>query len=83
MADDLRASERALDAARRRTDAVLRTVASGVIAVDSETRVVLANPRAEALLGGTVPAGTLLQLVSPSLASRAAVMASLASRRSR
>jgi len=75
MADDLRASERALDAARRRTDAVLRTVASGVIAVDAETRVVLANPRAEALLGGTVPAGTLLQIVSPSLAERTAAFA--------
>ncbi len=75
MADDLRASEKALDAARRRTDAVLRTVASGVIAVDAETRVVLANPRAEALLGGTVPAGTLLQIVAPSLAERTALFA--------
>ena len=75
MADDLRASERALDAARRRTDAVLRTVASGVIAVDGNGRVVLANPRAESLLGGGVPAGTLLQLVSPSLAERAAIFA--------
>ena len=76
MADDLRASERALDDARRRTDAVLRTVASGVIAVDGETRVVLANPRAESLLGGSVPAGTLLSIVSPSLASRAVAFAS-------
>ena len=75
MADDLRASERALDAARRRTDAVLRTVASGVIAVDADARVVLANPRAEALLGGGVPAGTLLQIVSPSLAQRATAFA--------
>ncbi len=75
MADDLRASERALDAARRRTDAVLRTVASGVIAVDGDTRVVLANPRAEALLGGTVPAGTMLSVVSPSLAARAVAFA--------
>ncbi len=75
MADDLRASERALDAARRRTDAVLRTVASGVIAVDGDTRVVLANPRAEALLGGSVPAGTMLSIVSPSLAARAVAFA--------
>jgi two-component system, NtrC family, nitrogen regulation sensor histidine kinase NtrY len=71
MADDLRGSEQALDAARRRTDAVLRTVASGVIAIDGDLRVVLANPRAEALLGGSVPAGTLLSEVSPSLAQRA------------
>jgi two-component system, NtrC family, nitrogen regulation sensor histidine kinase NtrY len=80
MADDLRASERALDAARRRTDAVLRTVASGVIAVDGDTRVVLANPRAEALLGGNVPAGTLLQMVSPSLAQRTEAFAASARR---
>ena len=80
MADDLRASERALDAARRRTDAVLRTVASGVIAVDGDTRVVLANPRAEALLGGNVPAGTLLQVVSPSLAQRTEAFAASARR---
>lgn len=75
MADDLRASERALDAARRRTDAVLRTVASGVIAVDGDTCVVLANPRAQELLGRDVLAGTLLSTVSPSLAQRAAAFA--------
>jgi len=80
MADDLRDSERALDSARRRTDAVLRTVASGVIAVDGDARVVLANPRAEQLLGGTVPAGTLLQIVSPSLAHRAAAFAASSKR---
>ncbi|MCC7055158.1 MAG: ATP-binding protein [Gemmatimonadaceae bacterium] len=80
MADDLRASERALDAARRRTDAVLRTVASGVIAVDGETRVVLANPRAEALLGGSVAPGTSLAAVAPSLAQRAAAFAASAKR---
>jgi two-component system, NtrC family, nitrogen regulation sensor histidine kinase NtrY len=72
MADDLRASERALDAARRRTDAVLRTVASGVVALDGDVRVVLANPRAEALLGAALPAGTLLATVAPSLARYAA-----------
>lgn len=75
MADDLGASERALDAARRRTDAVLRTVASGVIAVDHAARVVLANPRAESLLGGSVPPGTILEVVSPSLGQRAAAFA--------
>ena len=80
MADDLRASERALDAARRRTDAVLRTVASGVIAVDGDARVVLANPRAESLLGGSVPPGTLLRVVSPSLASRTAAFAASSKR---
>ena len=80
MADDLRAGERALDAARRRTDAVLRTVASGVIALDAEIRVVLANPRAESLLGRDVPAGTHLQSVLPSLAQRAMIFAASARR---
>ena len=80
MADDLGASERALDAARRRTDAVLRTVASGVIAVDHTARVVLANPRAESLLGGSVPPGTMLAIVSPSLGQRAAAFAASSKR---
>lgn len=80
MADDLRASEQALDAARRRTDAVLRTVASGVIAVDADVRVVLANPRAETLLGRSAPGGTLLQAVAPSLAQRARTFATSARR---
>jgi two-component system nitrogen regulation sensor histidine kinase NtrY len=55
MARDLGESRAALVEAQRRTDAVLRTVASGVIAVDENGRVILANPRAEALLG-KVPA---------------------------
>ncbi len=80
MADDLRASENALDAARRRTDAVLRTVASGVIALDADTRVVLANPPAESLLGRRMPAGTLLEELVPSLANRSAVFAASAKR---
>jgi two-component system, NtrC family, nitrogen regulation sensor histidine kinase NtrY len=80
MADDLRESEQALDAARRRTDAVLRTVASGVIAIDADSRVVLANPRAEALLGGSAPAGTLLSEVSPSLSQRAVAFGTSAKR---
>jgi two-component system, NtrC family, nitrogen regulation sensor histidine kinase NtrY len=75
MADDLRASERALDASRRRTVAVLRTVASGVVAVDGESRVVLANTRAEQLLGGNVAAGAPLMRVSQSLAQRVAAFA--------
>ena len=51
MAEDLGASRAALEEAQRRTDAVLRTVASGVVAVDEQGRVILANPRAETLLG--------------------------------
>jgi two-component system, NtrC family, nitrogen regulation sensor histidine kinase NtrY len=58
MAEDLGASRAALEEAQRRTDAVLRTVASGVVAVDENGRVILANPRAEQLLGEVPPPGT-------------------------
>jgi two-component system nitrogen regulation sensor histidine kinase NtrY len=57
MAEDLGASRAALEEAQRRTDAVLRTVASGVVAVDEQGRVILANPRAETLLGDVPRAG--------------------------
>ncbi|MEO8561170.1 MAG: ATP-binding protein [bacterium] len=57
MAEDLGASRAALEEAQRRTDAVLRTVASGVVAVDEHGRVILANPRAETLLGEVPRAG--------------------------
>jgi nitrogen fixation/metabolism regulation signal transduction histidine kinase len=60
MAEDLATSRAELVAAQRRTDAVLRTVASGVIAVDDNGAVILANPRAEMLLGGSLPAGSTL-----------------------
>jgi len=61
MATDLGESRAALEEAQRRTDAVLRTVASGVVAVDDRGRVILANPRAETLLGDVPPAGAPLQ----------------------
>jgi two-component system nitrogen regulation sensor histidine kinase NtrY len=51
MADDVRASQAALEAARQRTAAVLRSVATGVVALDRAQRVTMANPRAEELLG--------------------------------
>jgi nitrogen fixation/metabolism regulation signal transduction histidine kinase len=57
MAADLGASRAALEEAQRRTDAVLRTVASGVVAVDEQGRVILANPRAHTLLGDVPAAG--------------------------
>ena len=47
----------ALEEAQRRTAAVLRNVASGVVAVDADGRVSLANPRAEALLGDALVPG--------------------------
>jgi len=51
MAQDVRASQAALEAARQRTAAVLRSVATGVIALDRHLKVAMANPRAEELLG--------------------------------
>ena len=60
MASDLNASRGELEAAQRRTAAVLRNVASGVIAVGADGRVTLANPRAESLLGIALQPGTRL-----------------------
>ena len=57
MAADLAESQRALEEAQRRTEAVLRNVASGVLAVDRDGRVTLANPRADALLGRELTPG--------------------------
>ncbi|HEX5633663.1 MAG TPA: ATP-binding protein, partial [Gemmatimonadales bacterium] len=58
MESDLRAGRDALEAARRRTERVLATVATGVVALDGEDRVLLANAQAEAALGTTLPPGT-------------------------
>ena len=58
MADDLATSRAALEAAQRRTEAVLQHVASGVLALRSTAQggapggdILIANPRAEAMLG--------------------------------
>ena len=73
MAEDLGASRAALEEAKRRTDAVLRTVASGVVAVDETGRVILANPRAEQLLGAVpAPAAPIVDIDSGAVASRVA-----------
>jgi signal transduction histidine kinase len=58
MAHDVRASQAALEAARQRTAAVLRSVATGVIALDRHLKVAMANPRAEELLGVPLREGT-------------------------
>jgi signal transduction histidine kinase len=50
MATDIRASQAALEEARRRTAAVLANVATGVVALDRDSRVILANGRAGQLL---------------------------------
>ncbi len=51
MAEDLSTSRAALEAAQRRTEAVLQHVASGVLALRSDGSILIANPRAEAMLG--------------------------------
>ncbi len=60
MASDLGESRAALEAAQRRTAAVLRNVASGVVAVNGNGQVVLANPRAESLLEQPLPPNAAL-----------------------
>jgi len=57
MSRDVRASQEALEAARQRTAGVLRSVATGVVALDRERRVTMANPRAEELLGAPLREG--------------------------
>ncbi|HXF95604.1 MAG TPA: ATP-binding protein, partial [Gemmatimonadales bacterium] len=65
MEADVRESREALEAARRRTVQVLASVATGVVAVDPDLRVTMANPRAEALLGIKLPEGTWLSAAAP------------------
>ncbi len=65
MASDLNASRTALEEAQRRTAAVLRNVASGVVAVDVDGRVAIANPRSQALLGNMLAAGERFANVAP------------------
>jgi signal transduction histidine kinase len=57
MSQDVRASQAALEAARQRTAGVLRSVATGVVALDRERNVTMANPRAEELLGASLREG--------------------------
>ena len=60
MNADLTASRAALEEAQRRTDSVLRNVASGVLAIDRHGGVMVANPTAEAMLGSPIPPGSSL-----------------------
>jgi signal transduction histidine kinase len=57
MARDVEASQFALEAARRRTATVLGNVATGVVALDGELRVTIANPSAQRLLGSALEPG--------------------------
>ncbi|MBA3345352.1 MAG: hypothetical protein H0T44_08640, partial [Gemmatimonadales bacterium] len=57
MAADIRSSQSALEAARRRTAAVLATVTTGVVGIDPEGRVLIANRQAVDLLGARLDEG--------------------------
>jgi nitrogen fixation/metabolism regulation signal transduction histidine kinase len=57
MAADIATSRDALEAARRRTAAVLGTVATGVVGLDPEGRVLIANPQAVELVGSSLDEG--------------------------
>jgi nitrogen fixation/metabolism regulation signal transduction histidine kinase len=60
MVRRLRRARRALVRTTRRTQAIVEDAATGVIAMDAQGRVTLVNPRAEALLGRTLPVGQSL-----------------------
>jgi signal transduction histidine kinase len=57
MVSDIDRSQTALEAARRRMATVLANVATGVVALNPDLRVTVANPRAAELLGQSLPAG--------------------------
>ncbi len=57
MAADIRSTQSALEEARRRTAAVLATVATGVVGVDLRGRVLIANRQAVDLLGTQLEEG--------------------------
>lgn len=57
MAEDIRASQAALDSARQRTAAVLANVATAVVALDPLGAVLLANARARQLLAAPLAEG--------------------------
>ncbi len=57
MAADIRSSQNALEEARKRTAAVLATVATGVVGLDPEGRVLIANPQAVDILGASLARG--------------------------
>ncbi|HEX2220357.1 MAG TPA: ATP-binding protein [Gemmatimonadales bacterium] len=75
MAADVRSSQHALEAARKRTAAVLATVATGVVGLDPDGRVLIANPRAMEILGTTLREGDpFLERLGPEWSSLAVVV---------
>jgi len=69
MAADLGASRSELESAQRRTAAVLRNVASGVVALSADGEVIFSNPRAATLLDSPL-VGSRLADASPVIAER-------------
>jgi signal transduction histidine kinase len=61
MARDVEASQAALETARRRTATVLSTVATGVVALDRQMHVTIANPRAQELLDAVLASGVAVR----------------------
>ncbi len=57
MAEDIRRSRVALEESRRTTAAVLARVSTGVVGIGPDGAVLVANPRAEELLGRTLEVG--------------------------
>jgi two-component system, NtrC family, nitrogen regulation sensor histidine kinase NtrY len=57
MAADIRSSQLALETARKRTAAVLATVATGVVGLDPQARVLIANSQAKDILGARLGEG--------------------------
>ncbi len=60
MARDVKASREALESARQRIAAVLARVATGVIGVDAQGRILGTNARAEECVGVPLPEGGIL-----------------------
>jgi two-component system nitrogen regulation sensor histidine kinase NtrY len=66
MAADIRSSQSALETARRRTATVLATVATGVVGLDPEGKVLIANRQAVDLLGTELEeGGPFLERLAP------------------
>ena len=75
MAADVRSSQNALEDARKRTAAVLATVATGVVGLDTQGRVLIANPQAVDILGGSLREGEpFLERLGPEWAPLALVV---------
>jgi two-component system nitrogen regulation sensor histidine kinase NtrY len=75
MAADIQSSRSALEDARRRTAAVLATVATGVVGVDPRGRVLIANRQAVDLLGAPLQEGEpFLERLSPEWSPLAAAV---------